>query len=300
MYRSVNNGSYKMNIERTIEAEAEAHGSINVTIECHYGHPEGDPRVPYLIIATLEWSDGIGKTKTTLNLPIINNAPSDLQKPLTITEDFVTLFEYAEQKVRDDGFALPSEWTVPMDKTIRRYAALDYMYQKNMLHELGYTGISIRNVTGFSQTQINLIRAVNRLRNGGMEKSDAPGDEVKAHPSGTVDMGLGLALVPGHRDLQPEVDHIVPKTMGGSNAFSNALLISSALNNKKRAKLNVHVEILRVHNTRNAATQTSNNAFNRFKLPPPVHSSDIDAGLRKKVKGAVKGTMMEEEKEEDP
>ena len=38
-------------------------------------------------------------------------------------------------------------------------------------------------------------------------------------------------------DQAPEVDHIIPRSLGGCHAFSNAQVVSRAYNSWKRAKI---------------------------------------------------------------
>jgi hypothetical protein len=72
----------------------------------------------------------------------------------------------------------------------------------------------------FSSLQRNLILKYNMSRNGGNLISDDPLDpHQNLSERGSADF--------------PEVDHIVPKSQGGSNFFSNARLVSWQLNNKE-------------------------------------------------------------------
>ena len=76
----------------------------------------------------------------------------------------------------------------------------------------------------FSGPQVQAILNENRRRNGGALVSDAPDDPIRnlggQHPASD----------------SPEIDHIIPKVAGGSNAYANAQVTSRGYNNFKRAK----------------------------------------------------------------
>ena len=73
----------------------------------------------------------------------------------------------------------------------------------------------------FSGKQRELILQANMARNGGAIKSDNPEDLVNG----------GVLSEQGDLDF-PEIDHIVPKSSGGSNMFSNARVVSWQRNNQ--------------------------------------------------------------------
>lgn len=83
---------------------------------------------------------------------------------------------------------------------------------------------SIGKFWDFSANQKSQILAANRLRNGGVIKSDAP-DDAYTELSGVTPA-----------DDSPEIDHIHPKSKGGTNQYLNAQVTSRKYNNSKRAK----------------------------------------------------------------
>lgn len=76
----------------------------------------------------------------------------------------------------------------------------------------------------FSEDQKKAIIAENRKRNGGTVKSDVADDSHKTLSGSSP------------ADDSPEIDHIIPKSVGGSNAYANAQVTSRKYNNSKRAK----------------------------------------------------------------
>jgi hypothetical protein len=99
----------------------------------------------------------------------------------------------------------------------RPYQCLDFAFTlvgSNAVKTFLGPRMAIKNGLTFHARQRDLIRLVNRMRNGGWLVSDDPSDVVKGH------LAIGAGADAGH------VDHIHPKAQSGSNAFSNARLIS--------------------------------------------------------------------------
>jgi hypothetical protein len=102
-----------------------------------------------------------------------------------------------------------------------------------------YAGIVDRTVVGpgraFSSIQKAKILAANRGRNGGVLRSDDPADphQLLSPPVRSVSRGMGGS---GQLPDMASVDHIVPAKAGGTNAYSNARVISQSYNNLLRAK----------------------------------------------------------------
>lgn len=99
----------------------------------------------------------------------------------------------------------------------RPYQCLDYAFAlvgKNAVKTFLGSRLKIQNGLPFHARQRDLINLVNRIRNGGWLVSDDSNDVMKGH------LAVGAGADAGH------VDHIHPKAQAGSNAFSNARLIS--------------------------------------------------------------------------
>lgn len=92
------------------------------------------------------------------------------------------------------------------------------------LDETNYTD-SISKFRDFSANQKLIILGANRKRNFGKIMSDVD-DDVYDDLSGTTPA-----------DDSPEIDHILPKSKGGTNEYKNAQVTSRKYNNSKRAKL---------------------------------------------------------------
>lgn len=86
----------------------------------------------------------------------------------------------------------------------------------------------------FTPSQKDKIRAENSRMNGGTLKSDDPEDpyqELVAPSKGRAKPG---ATIPPN---QAQIDHIIPQSLGGSNSYSNARLVSFARNLAKGNKI---------------------------------------------------------------
>lgn len=89
----------------------------------------------------------------------------------------------------------------------------------------------------FTPTQKVNIYRVNRNRNGGVLKSDNPADpyygQVLLEPQLSVSRGMGGE---GQPPNMASVDHIVPRSRGGTNSYSNAQVVSIKHNRDKLDK----------------------------------------------------------------
>lgn len=109
----------------------------------------------------------------------------------------------------------------PDDPAHRPYEILDIQYLNQAVAGAGIPMATVMSTfTDFSAEQRTLILQTNLARNGGRLRSDDPRD-----PHQDLDQ-RGAANA-------PEIDHIVPKSLGGSNFFSNARVVSWQLNNKE-------------------------------------------------------------------
>ena len=104
-------------------------------------------------------------------------------------------------------------------------------------------GTKIEPGKTFTDTQKPKILAENAKRNGGTIRSDNPADplfgqELVPPPKGPFEPGK-FPTVP---ENQAQIDHTIPRIGPdgqplGSNAYSNAEVVSAKFNNAKRNKL---------------------------------------------------------------
>lgn len=91
------------------------------------------------------------------------------------------------------------------------------------LDDTNYTD-TISKFREFSANQKLKILGANQKRNFGTVKSDVADDEY-SELSGVTPA-----------DDSPEIDHVLPKSKGGTNEYKNAQVTSRKYNNSKRAK----------------------------------------------------------------
>lgn len=114
----------------------------------------------------------------------------------------------------------------------RPYAVLDFMYLnfRKEYDQLGGPNLAggINNVTKFSQDQVLFVLKMNVVRYRGYMDSDM---------YGLTPYEKARHLMPASTDYQAQVDHSMARSGAGSNAYSNARVISAgfnkALNNKE-------------------------------------------------------------------
>jgi hypothetical protein len=136
---------------------------------------------------------------------------------LTLLRDDPTAEDLEDAKeYLNAGHLPPSEkagW--PDNPADRPYENLDIKKLSGRLED----GTGMAAYRDFSNEQRKLIIQANLAKNGGQLTSDDPADPHQIlDEDGTADF--------------PEVDHIIPKSSGGSNAYSNARVVSWDLNNR--------------------------------------------------------------------
>lgn len=119
-------------------------------------------------------------------------------------------------------------WTIPANVhafyRTRPYSVLDWLWhtRRDLYLSLGLaTPGTISNTTGFSGSQISMIRKCNMLFHEGWLVSDL---------WGITDRESYRLLIMASTDAQAQIDHIAGRSGSGSNAFSNARVISAELN----------------------------------------------------------------------
>lgn len=244
MFKAFNRGVYK-NMEDHVKQLSETLRSAGkggwVAVHCYYDDETAD--TPYAFDIVVE-STPRGSDTRAAEWSAFLSQPWDIKVVAPLNEDDQKMVrgEVDADDVRKAAgsgllqtaqfFAVPSGQTVatyvntirhlppttngmfPDSPALRPYEFLDMLVLANKLAGVG----SLRPFDDFSGRQRELILQANMARNGGKLKSDDPLDPLPD----LSEMG----------DLNfPEVDHIVPKSRGGSNMFSNARLVSWKLNN---------------------------------------------------------------------
>lgn len=238
MFPGFNRGVWKNMEDETKKYVFEHPGQHRITVTMDYTtsvHPE----VPKTFTVTREVLDPIDGWKAAFP-QVVRTQPDDIEvtQRLSLAEEAIVRgeqpiapmtqfifssgdFDTGKHTFRDyvnkKGHMPPSlKAHYPDSPAHRPYELLDIL-------SLNGT-ITLRSLTvargDFGGDQRALIIQTNKARNGGLIKSDDPNDP---HPyldeRGTTDA--------------PEVDHIVPKSRGGSNYYSNARLVSWQLNNRE-------------------------------------------------------------------
>jgi hypothetical protein len=118
-----------------------------------------------------------------------------------------------------------------------REAELDVELEGEYSHLDGTDRTLIVAARDFTPTQKRKIYAANRLRNDGVLKSDDPTDpyygQVLSEPERSVSRGMGGT---GQPPDMASIDHVIPRSKGGTNAYGNAKVVSIKHNRDMRAK----------------------------------------------------------------
>ncbi|MFI2026519.1 eCIS core domain-containing protein [Streptomyces buecherae] len=250
-----NHGGPWRAIERAVRQAADAHtrGTVRLRVELEYSGP--DPRVPSRISCTLEESESTG-TWQPLVVPqvlpqgravLVHKAertplPTPAQEELLTTTpptpigvgqlgDLVT--DQSEAQNALNLHTMPSaskaQWPDALHQPFpgapphghhRPYQHLDLQMLGAMRGD--QNGMPVNPILPhavFTEDQRRLILQANLARNNGQLRSDDPNDPHEVlDEDGTANY--------------PEIDHIIPRSAGGSNAYSNARVVSWELNNK--------------------------------------------------------------------
>ncbi|MCW2567544.1 MAG: hypothetical protein JWN54_1641 [Mycobacterium sp.] len=238
MYPAFNRGVWKNMEDATKQDAARRRSRYRMTVTLAYGGPE--PTVPTALTVVREAGDPVTGAWTQALAPVTLSQPGDI--PLTARlspadervvnpqtgdkldavtrDDPADLFETGGLLLKDylnAKHAMPPSRKAmyPDDPAQRPYGLLDLLTFNGRIT----FGETLGAGSDFSATQRTLILQTNMARNGGRLKSDDPAD-----PQQYLDE-RGAAN-------SPEIDHIVPKSLGGSNFYSNARVVSWQLNNK--------------------------------------------------------------------
>lgn len=249
MYKAFNRGVYKR-MEDTVKkhaAELQKKGNgAWITVHCHYDDEGENPDIPYAFEIILESENPIDGNRTVVYTEFLRQ-PWDIKLVQPLNEDeqkivrgevdasgtrataaaklnaYGEMFnlgghESVEAYIKATGHLPPSlKGMYPDSHTLRPYEFLDMLTFAGKLD----VGTELNSFREFTARQRELILQANMARNGGVLKSDDPADTVNG----------GILSEQGDLNF-PEIDHIVPKSKGGSNFFSNARVVSWQLNNK--------------------------------------------------------------------
>lgn len=270
MWGRFNQSGAWRNSERKL-VELVGTGTAHLHIECTYapsGHHNDadlmqwvDPRIPIKFKITLELPDN----PHSKFIQIINHARPKPFNEATVPELAQKFAEFHTEmnKIFPSGYwiedYIPGASGVGLRVPGKTFEERPCMLLDFMAASKGFDGFDLSSVVDnsreFTGIQKTIMLAYNRWKNGGWLASDFELD-FGYWPTGPSDpqefMRHRLADVPASAttagppvrvlgmkggDQAPEVDHIIPLSMGGSNCFSNAQVVSRAYNNFKRASI---------------------------------------------------------------
>ncbi|PYT02432.1 MAG: hypothetical protein DMF65_06585 [Acidobacteria bacterium] len=254
MYPAFNRGTWK-NVESKIEHDALwSYSGMNFGVNIDIAYANATDEIPKSLSATGYADKTDKKTKKTVRKQVADygtkTQPTDIETTApfkTSEKDIVTGNQSKKTLGGIIGAAADHIKTQNNDKT-----SADYLRKNSHLPastktdypddpaDRPYEYLDILSFAGkmdpettfgsrrlFTARQRELIIQANMARNGGQLKSDDPNDPIKKAPHSKTTLSEK-----GAADF-PEIDHIIPKSLGGSNMFSNARVVSWLLNNKE-------------------------------------------------------------------
>ena len=241
MFPGFNRGAWK-NMEDATKLHMQSHPgrTYRMTVDLDYAG-SALPEVPVRLTVTREERDDDGNwvpmlPPVTLSQPadipqtqrlpaheeaIVNPAPDKNGLADVPAGVYPDLFETGDQTL--DAYINAHQHLPEAKKALYPDSPADRPYERLDLLTLNRT-IAARGLLEpfreFSAAQRELILQTNMARNGGVLRSDDPDDPHQVlSERGTADA--------------PEIDHIIPKSQGGSSFYSNARVVSWQLNNKE-------------------------------------------------------------------
>lgn len=254
MYPAFNRGTWK-NVENKIESDATwGYSGMNFGVTIDITYAKATDRVPQSLSAKGYADVTNKKTKVTKRKQVAdygtktqptdiettprlksadealvtgNESKSVLNKIIADAADHIETQNKdkagADELRKSGHLAAPAKTDYPDAPANRPYEYLDILAFAGRIDPK--TSFGSRRL--FTTYQRELILQANMAKNGGQLKSDDPNDPVKKAPHNKTTLSeQGAANF-------PEIDHIIPKSLGGSNMFSNARVVSWLLNNKE-------------------------------------------------------------------
>lgn len=229
MFAHVNRRDFR-ELERQVEARYTAGSSHGLCISLVYGDAD-EPRMPTQINVQMLRDmairdDGTFDGHTVYSTGIRQDVP--VVTRIAIDAHMQAAFEQARSKVAS-GWCLEQVGNVNSaglpPKERRPYAFLDYLIF-NPSDSVPMEGIGqVARFQKFSKAQRSLVALANRYSQQGARLGECWSDESD-DPVKTALLDLGS-------DSGVEIDHIVPMSRGGYNAFSNAQVTSRKFNGSK-------------------------------------------------------------------
>lgn len=259
MYGGFNAGGAWRTFERELDGYAATKsGTVEVEMICDYpaAFSGGDERIPlsFTVNARLAGAMAIERTWTIAHprpVPVMTTSDTVLRDLLLAARNEMNHNGWLIENNLGDLSALPSYRRLPQFPIVfnsheshlqRPYGVLDYIEWKAVKDVSSALTLwrdrIILSATGdFSPTGVARILGANRALHDGGLLSDDSADVVYTQLKYRVIGWPPGTLVPGGRDLAPEVDHMIPRSMGGPAAYSNAQVLSGKQNNDKRARV---------------------------------------------------------------
>jgi hypothetical protein len=245
MFKAFNRGIYKRMEDAVRKKAEEMKGTqLWITVHCYYDQATDD--IPYAFDIMLE-SVGKNDARTVIYTEFLRQ-PDDIKTVDPLNEDSQKIVrgEVGASEVKEAAsknlessanmFDLNGEESMaayikkynhlprskqgiyPDSPSLRPYEYLDLLA---FAGKLG--GPNFGSFREFSADQRTIILQANMARNGGALKTDDPINDPVTD---------GILSEKGDVNF-PEIDHIVPKSSGGSNFYSNARVVSWQLNNRE-------------------------------------------------------------------
>ncbi|MDI1450236.1 DNA/RNA non-specific endonuclease [Polyangium sp. 6x1] len=231
--------NFEGEIDKVVQARG---GPVRVTITPGYDDTQ-DPRVPVRLHVKVEEEllDGIFVQRHNgwfVPTPPTAQRAEDrwLEALIAQHHDNFVASGFSAHMLHD-----PSGMPLNLPNEPGPHAILDYLHINGHLAGTAAQNVTLKNGQEFTAAQRDLILMHNRIRNqSGFVISESPTDPARSWPAppgrppGT--------LLDGSTHAAPQVDHMYPQAHNGSNAYSNAMVMSAQHNNEKRSSVTPDVQ----------------------------------------------------------